>query len=280
MKVAVLGCGPAGLMAAHAASRLDADVAVFSKKRKSRLFGAQYLHKPIPDVTNREDFVTVEYMLRGDVEDYRRKVYGRMWDGTVSPEDYADDHMAWDIRSTYDLLWDAYGQFVNDGDVDAAVVAGLINDSEFDLVVNTIPLPALCHQGHIFRGTEIVAAGDAPELGIDVGTIYHCPPNTVQCNGEDHPSWYRISRIFDHTTVEWPAGTKPPIGSSQTVTKPTSHNCDCWKRYPKFMSVGRYGSWTKGVLSHSAYDQVMERMENVEATQEATYNNPDVPTLF
>lgn len=280
MRVVVLGCGPAGLMAAHAAMQGGAEVAIVSKARKSRLFGAQYLHKPIPDVTDREDHITVEYLLHGSIEDYRRKVYGKMWDGTVSPEDYGENHHAWDIRETYDRLWEMYHESITDAEVDAASVRLLLNDRDSDLVINTVPLPAICHQGHVFRGTPIVAAGDAPELGIDVGTIYHSPPNTVQCNGEESPSWYRLSRIFDHTTVEWPQFTKPPIGTAQEITKPIGHNCDCWLNDRKFMPVGRYGSWTKGVLSHSAYDKVMDRIENGETAQAARYNDPAVPTLF
>jgi hypothetical protein len=264
-------------MAAHAVIQSGEMPRIFSKKRPSRLFGAQYLHKPIPDVTDRDDHVTVEYMLRGTAEDYRRRVYGKMWDGTVSPEDYADDHEAWDIRETYKRLFEMYQHYIVDVEVDANGLRHLIADRDNALIVNTIPLPSLCYKGHIFRGTPINAAGDAPDLGIDVGSIYHCPPNTVICNGDEAPSWYRISRIFDHTTVEWPSSIKPVIGSFAEVVKPTEHNCDCW---PELMNVGRYGSWTKGVLSHTAYDRVMERIADGEAAQAARYHNPDVPTLF
>lgn len=277
MRVAVLGCGPAGLMAAHAVAQLEHDVMVFSRKRKSPLFGAQYLHAPIPGITDRDDRITVEYMLRGSVEDYRRKVYGRMWDGTVSPEDLSDDHAAWDIRSTYDRLWELYSEAIIDVDIDPAGVKFLQDQHKPDLVINTIPLAQLCHEGHTFRAQQVTAAGDAPDIGIDVGAIYRCPPNTVICNGEESPSWYRISRIFGHTTVEWPMGINVPIPTASEVQKPTSHNCDCW---PNILKVGRYGSWTKGVLSHSAYTTTQRRLLDGEAAQAAAYNDPNVPTLF
>jgi hypothetical protein len=228
-------------------------------------------------VTDRDKHVTVEYMLRGTPEDYRRRVYGQMWDGTVSPEDLADDHQAWDIRETYDRLWEMYGGYVQDVEVESAGIRGLLNSRDVDLIINTIPLPSLCYKGHIFRGTKIIAAGDAPDMGIDVGSIYRCPPDTVICNGNPEPSWYRISNIFGHTTVEWPQSIKPPIGSAAEVIKPTEHNCDCW---PDLLNVGRYGSWTKGVLSHTAYDTVMRRIADGEAATAARYNNPNVPTLF
>lgn len=277
MKVAILGCGPAGLMAAHAVDESGNTPIIYSRKQKSPLYGAQYLHKPIPGITPRDEHVTIDYMMRGDVNAYRRKVYGQMWDGTVSPEDLEEQHEAWDIRATYDLLWDAYRDEIEDVDIDPAGVHFISSRSDIGLTINTIPLSAICHQGHTFRATEVIAAGDAPDLGINVGSIYHCPPDTVICNGEESPSWYRISRIFDHTTVEWPQFIKPPIPTASKVLKPLGHNCDCW---PNLACVGRYGAWEKGVLSHTAYEQTIERMRNVETAQESAYNNPGMPTLF
>lgn len=253
-KVAILGCGPAGLMAAHAVRNAGHQLVVMSRKRKSPLYGAQYLHEPIPGVTEPDNHIDVEYVLRGDVDMYRRKVYGPQWDGTVSPEDYIGNHRAWDIRETYDRLWAMYEPHIMDLDIDPAGVGMMINSERFDLIINTIPKQAICHQGHQFRAIEVVAAGDAPDLGIRVGALYYCPRDTVQCNGEDAPSWYRMSNIFGHTTVEWPQGIEPPLPTASKVLKPTSNNCDCWD--DKVLGVGRYGSWQKGVLSHEAYMDV------------------------
>lgn len=277
MRVAILGCGPAGLMAAHAAVRMNAEVKVFSRKRKSQLFGAQYLHQPIPGVTDRDNNRVIEYRLRGSHDDYRRKVYGPTWDGTVSPEDLEEMHMAWDIRGTYNALWNLYNGLIENVDVDPAGVRFIKNGlAQTDLLVNTIPLASLCHMGHDFKFTQVVAAGDAPELGINIGRMFQCPPNTVICNGEDSPSWYRISNIFGRTTVEWPQEIRPPVLSASPVIKPTSHNCDCW---PDMLCVGRYGSWSKGVLSHTAYNKTIERIRNASA-QATPYDDPSMPTLF
>lgn len=262
-------------MAAKAVKDTGNQPLIFSRKRKSHLFGAQYLHRPIPGVTNRDDHVTVEYMLRGSVDEYRRKVYGKLWDGTVSPEDLSDDHEAWDIRETYDRLWAMFENDIVDLFVDAVGVKTCLSQS--DLVINTMPLNELCTKGHQFRYQEVMAAGDAPQLGINVGSIYRCPPDTVICNGEESPSWYRISNIFGHTTVEWPQGIKPPLPSSSQVSKPTDNNCDCW---PTVLKVGRYGSWTKGVLSHTAYFKTLERIGNGPSAKEAKDSDSEMPTLF
>ena len=258
MKVAVLGCGPAGLMAAHGARNAGAHVAIYSERRKSPLYGAQYLHAPIPGVTEREDRVTVDYLMRGAPEEYRSKVYGAMWDGTVSPEDLSERHEAWDIRNTYDRLWKMYHEYVMDVRLDAAGLDMLHRNEEVDLIINTVPLNVLCRSTHSFESTQVWAAGDAPDLGVYVGDMYHCPPDTVICNGNESPAWYRMSRIFDHTTIEWPLHANPPVQTAAKVTKPTRHNCDCW---PAMLKVGRYGSWEKGVLSHTAYNKAFAAVE-------------------
>lgn len=273
MKVVVLGSGPAGLMAAQAvsdahSSAFEGNLAmrILSRKQMSSLYGAQYLHQPIPGVTP-DSPTHVSYTLEGGVEAYRRKVYGQMWDGTVSPEDLAQDHEAWDIRETYKELVTRWWWLVEDMVIDP-VRLHTIMSMDFDLVVNTIPLDALCYRGHTFGWTEIIAAGDAPELGIKVP--YACEENSVVCNGLQSVSWYRKSRVFGHTTVEWPGTlTTVPVATAARVRKPTYHACDCWDG--KMFSVGRYGSWKKGVLSHSAYYDTYRKVSTMlEGKDEAT----------
>lgn len=261
MKVAVLGCGPAGLMAAHgvvmASEGADFDLGIFSHKRKSDLFGAQYLHEPIPGVTE-GDPVVIDYRVSGSAYEYKRKVYGDRWDGRVSPEDFTEAHRAWDIRGTYDNLWATYEDAIMDTDVNPTWMHSEFLGVDWDIIINTIPMESLCYQGHSFGFTEVWAAGDAPRLGVHVNRMFQCPPNTVQCNGNDNPSWYRISNIFDHTTVEWPAALgMVPVPTAARVRKPTSTDCDCW---PTIVRAGRYGSWTKGVLSHEAYNTGYDTM--------------------
>lgn len=261
MRVAILGAGPAGLMAAHGVMTADSSafIAIFSKKQKSALHGAQYLHQPIPGMTPVESHL-IDYQLRGgDADDYRRKVYGKMWEGSVSPEDLAEPHLGWDIRATYDRLWDTYASDICDTLIDPIALARIV-DGGWDLVVNTIPRDMICSRGHTFAATEVIAAGDAPSLGIDIGKMFRCPDNTVICNAAENPSWYRMSRIYGHTTVEWPMmRAKIPVSSASIVRKPTFHACDCW---PTVTHVGRYGSWAKGVLSHEAYFKVHDLIKN------------------
>jgi hypothetical protein len=260
-------------MAAHGiASHPDITyLEVLSLGAKSELHGAQYLHQQIPGV--RADSHTVKYELRGDIEGYRDKVYGRMWVGSVSPEDLVGEHDAWDIRETYDYLWFTYSTLLRPLDINPRVVQQIIN-SKPDLIINSIPRSVLCvNPTHSFGETSIVAAGDAPLMGIRVP--FTCPNFKVICNGDDNPSWYRLSRVFDHTTVEWPASVgRVPVSSASTVRKPTSTDCDCW---PEIKHVGRYGKWEKGVLSHTAYEDARNYVEekvNGSSGQDAIANLP------
>lgn len=257
MKAVVLGCGPAGLFAAHALNLAGWDVIIWSKKRRSEMYGAQYLHQPIPHLVQTEG--KVRYVLQGGgTLDYRRKVYGdrgEALDLTVSPEtiDPTVDHPAWDIRVAYYDAWGLYQNRIVHREMITGMHLGLIMRTEKpDLIVNSIPRYFLCGQPfHKFEYQSVWAVGDAPERGIFVSgpTI---PDGYVLCQADPEVAWYRISNIFGYRTIEW---AKPPKDSSinaARVKKPIQTNCDCNKDLP-LIHVGRYGAWTKGVLSHSAF---------------------------
>jgi hypothetical protein len=233
-------------MAANAAVKAGAEVAILSKPRKSRMNGAQYLHEPpigMPNVTS--SMFSVDYETWGTPESYRFKVYGRQWDGTVSPEDLAQSHFAWDIRAAYDWLWDMYGGVVTDWEATPATLKWAIEKNKPDLVVSTVPAPLLCAEGHQFSSAKI--------WSTDVCWLPADRDNVVVCNGESSPSWYRGSRIQGWENTEWPSNVKPPVTPLWEVVKPLKTNCDC---FPDVIRGGRYGNWTKGVLSHEVQNTV------------------------
>jgi hypothetical protein len=257
MKVAIFGSGPSGLLAAHAAHAIgyEADeIEIFSEGRKSMLYGCQYLHQPIPDLSDPDDFVDVDYQLVGTPAAYWLKVYGDQKIGTVSAEELGSHHKAWDIREAYDLLWDFWSERIQPVVLSPMQVADLEFShfiDTFDLVINTVPRNIWCTKTHDFKVTEIWAMGDAPYLGIRTPFRVH-NDNSVICNGLHDVGWYRMSRVFDHNTIEWPSRRKPPVSGVVKVTKPTSTNCDCWEG--RVAHFGRYGEWKKGVLAHQVYD--------------------------
>ena len=250
-------------MAAHAFAIDEHDVLIFSKKRKSEMYGAQYLHAPIPGMTPGASF-KVNYRLDGTWQDYRAKVYGSDSRVQVSPQALEGTHDAWDIRGTYNELWKTYGEYVQDYDLNPLSFQGLLRDLEPDHVVCTVPRPLLCgDESHTFAAQKVWAIGDAPERGI------FCPvnveKNTVVCNGEGVPAWYRAANIDGYRTAEWPYDHKPPINNVSEIDKPLWHNCTC---HPDVQFLGRFGAWNKGVLSHEAFweSQSTSRLIGVQGT--------------
>lgn len=258
-KVLVLGCGPAGLLAAHAASEVfRLDVRIISTKRKSQLFGCQYLHSEIPGLFGlvKQD---VTYRVRGESEDYGRKVYGnRTLPVPLSPQLFAGVRPAWDIRAAYDQLWERYEYLVDDYELSPTDINPMMDHYGADLVVSTIPLPAICQRGdeHAFDYVKCWAMGDAPELGQTVPIPTE--PFTVVCDGTLDVSWYRTANVFGYSTVEWPGERrKPPIEGVVPFLKPLTSTCDC---LPDVLRAGRMGQWQKGILSHHVYAAVTERI--------------------
>jgi len=265
---AVLGCGPAGLFATHALVENGWNVNVYSKKRKSEMFGAQYLHAPIPGLTG-EAFEWVDYQLTGTIEDYREKVYG-VNPIQTSVETLEKRHKAWDIRAAYNVAWERYAGLISEQNVTPSFLNVVdwraITDMEplsldtrnLDLIVNSIPLQSLCYQpdSHQFFSASVWAIGDAPERGSYAP--FRPSPFTVMCDGTDDHGWYRASNVFGYATVEWPAKRKPPLPGVAEVVKPLYTDCNCYRSKRmgyQFKPVGRYGQWAKGVLSHHAYAQ-------------------------
>lgn len=264
MNVLVLGCGPSGLVAAHAAQQAGCNVGIYSRKQKSRILGAQFLHQDIPGTNSPQPhFVQWIHHPAGDgqyrPEDYLRKVYGPMWDGTVSEEMYNAGQQAWDLREVYESLWWRYHNLITDWSYtragELAELMAVAKERGPHLVINTLPRKALCQHPdeHAFLSTKIWAMGDDPYNGRS------CPINlpdfTIEYNGNTFPSWYRASRIFGYTTMEWPGHMpKPPVAGVVAVTKPVATTCTCW---PQVAHVGRYGQWRKGVLLHHVYSDTL-----------------------
>lgn len=251
-KVAIFGCGPAGLIATHAARMLKYEVDIFSLNQPSELHGCQYLHEPIPGISV-QDATIVGYNRIGTPEQYRLKVYGMGWKGAVSASSLDVEHPAWNIREAYDALWYYYSQYI----VDTLIGIEWLDAfpySDYEYVFSSVPAPTMCKDSrHKFDSMNVHAFGETPRRKIERDD-FAIGNNQVLCNGMWLPSWYRISKVFGYGTIEWPEYEVPDPGSS-LVKKPLSTDCTC---YPDIIRVGRYGRWEKGILTHHAMDQVQE----------------------
>jgi hypothetical protein len=112
---------------------------------------------------------------------------------------------------------------------------------------------------HIFQAEKVwVTEYYRGDPGVD---------NVVICSGDPEDPWYRTSKIHGWTNTEYPADRKPPFSSDKVheVVKPIKTNCDC---LPEVRRVGRYGTWTKGVLSHTAFYSTAETLSEGLALKE------------
>lgn len=252
MKIAILGCGPAGMFAAHAAASefgicSKEDLVIYSKPRKSFMRGAQYLHRAIPGLSGNS--FEVEYKLEGTVDGYRTKVYGDTSDVLVSPETLVGTAPAWDIREAYDRAWELYqGHIlqVNLLDQGQTFYNNLVDN--FDMVISTVPADVICQNDEHKFWSERVWVTDF----IKTEGKFESRDNLVICSGDPEDWWYRQSRIHGWENTEFPAKNKPnaPEGHLWYVEKPIRTDCNC---HPEIHREGRYGRWQKGVLSHEAF---------------------------
>jgi hypothetical protein len=252
--VAILGCGPSGLLAAHACWLNDIPFVIFSRKRKSNLGGAQFSHIPIPGLYEEEDASKLTYHVEGDAETYQRKVYGSSDIPFVSFDNVVEGQVvqAWPLRDSYETLWDRFEDSIVDLDI-SPVRARSFGDP-FDLTFSSLHLKTIClgRMGsginHWFRDQPVRIANEAINPNI--------PDNSIWYDGTKDHSWYRQSRIFGVGSTEWGGSSPlPPVEDVRTVVKPIDTNCDC---HPNLIRIGRFGAWKKGLLTSHAYGTVVD----------------------
>jgi hypothetical protein len=252
----VLGCGPSGLLAAHAASLQGADVQIFSDKTPSIISGAQYLHEHIPGLSGKPDG-HIMFTKIGSPEGYASKVYGSR-DADTSWRTFGEavSRPAWSMRKAYHLLWQMYERAIRNYHVQDAWDLMELEHIEADLRITTLPQSHLCSDNeHMFESVPTYIVTKAlPGISI--------PPNTVIYNGHNLMPWSRASNLFGHTSMEFPIRPTSTEANESLLMglKPTMHNCDC---NPQWKRVGRFGQWKRGVLVHHAFKEVTSALQQV-----------------
>jgi hypothetical protein len=254
MKVSILGCGPAGLLAAYACEQYGHQVEIFSKKVKSTIPGAVFLHEALPDITALNSEGVVNFVKRGNKQGYAHKVYGNpyaecSWD--LFPE---GERPAWSMFKLYNALWRIYEDRIIDVEITSVSMSYF---AKAELAISTIPATNICHnKDHIFTMQAIHV--------ID-RTIEPLPPNTIIYNGDINYSWYRSSNIFGHEATESVSPFSEDVilqldANTKMGYKPIMTDCTC---FPQVVRVGRFGRWQKGILVHHAYKQTIKVLEAV-----------------
>lgn len=249
--VAILGCGPAGLLAAQAAVHMDWNPVIVSRKEKSVIHGAQFLHEPITNVTFKDPDGHVNIKKIGSRDQYATKVYGNV-DAPVSWDQYEEGiNPVWSMEQAYDVMWDRFGSTVVDREITRSLVEQYL--TMYDAVVSSIPLPALLSEG-VFEWQDVWITDTVPR---------DMPPSSehrnwfIEWDGNPEHEWYRKSYLFGNLSYEF--GYKPSGFSTVQIRKPL-WNANTNNSLPKMIRVGRYGEFLKGVLIHDAYHKTIEEL--------------------
>lgn len=249
MKVAILGAGPAGMLAAQAVHSAGHTPIIVSKKVVSRIGGAQFLHLPIQDATKSSESFPIQFILDGTGAEYTSRIYGDHPVPVLSSwHNYANGHIryGYPLKATYERLFEKFESCIEDMTIDEVALKEI--NSSHDWVVSTIPrwiLDGKAGPGepdYPFREVWIKSPF-APAEGLADNTIYY--------NGQpgDDPM-YRMSKIQGITSGEFV--THQP--GSVRIIKPIRY---CGEDlHPDITKVGRYGAWSKMQLAHQAYTNV------------------------
>ena len=240
MRVAVIGCGPAGLAAVHAAAGLGCQVQVFAPKKQTPQRGPIMLHRPIPGInTEQPDGYIRQIVIGGSILDYRLKLYGDV-NIAINGDILEPGFHTWRVQTAYDKLWHKYENLIQGWEITPEELDDIA--ASYDLTVSTAPAPALCRNPgwHEFKSFDVA---------ITMSASYpDQPPNTVVYNSYRDILWVRSSRIFDADVTEWRKEDAPE--DALTIHKPMSTDCNC---HPGVLRTGRMGKWHNETWSDHAY---------------------------
>lgn len=251
MYIAVLGAGPSGLVAAHAAASLGHDVCLYDAEPREpdgQTAGVFYLHQScdldVPSSVVRTSAV-------GTRDGYRDKVYGPSYDGHVSYPAYETESVVWDGMAALAHLWSRFQDRIIpayvEGFDDVQTVAGM-----YDRTICTIP--AMILAPHLTWESQQVTVATRSRIAPPVA-------GCVIYEGHADVPWYRYSDIFGRETYEYVPNAAVDVSDDygwtirnveKVVTAPRANFPDL----DNVMFAGRYGAWNKRCLTHDVYRDV------------------------
>jgi len=262
-KVAILGAGPSGLLAAYAVERSGHEPVIISNGHGATVDRSMFLMDKIPGLNSHNEDFALEVEVRGTAEGYARRVY-RDPTAPVSLDTFAaGSYIVWGLQETYAKLWNMYGSSAERRSVTPYDIAELL--SNYELVISTLYSPELCIDAdHKFDKVDtFIAQQVVTEEPDRISTMIY--------NGSDEWqegvaqtaiwNWYRYSAIRGVETWEY---THLIPGQMSIGKKPISNTCDCWQRAPSSFDrpqqlhrVGRFAKWERGVMNHHAFQDTV-----------------------
>lgn len=255
LKVIVIGCGPAGLAAAHAATGQGAVVEVIAPKKMTPQRGPLLIQRPIPGINNdHPDGMIYQRVIGGSILDYRYKLYGDINIG-INGDILQPHYAAWRHGTTYARLWELYSGLIVDRTVGIGEMQSI--HQRADLVVSTANARDLCFQEdeHTFTSARVALT--------PMHRMPEQPDNTIVFNAGTQYQWVRSSRIFGNEVTEWIPDQAP--ARARLIEKPISTDCDC---YPHILRTGRFGAWKNETWVDTAYFDTYATLESIKRAKE------------
>jgi alanine dehydrogenase/PNT-like protein len=254
VRVIVIGAGPAGLAAAHAATGLGASVRIIAPRVKTPQHGPLLIQRPIPGINvDHPDGTIHQLVIGGSILDYRYKLYGDINIG-INGDILQPAYHAWRHQETYDALWLMYSGRIVDRKVNPQELALLHVDA--DLVVSTANASLLCTHDHSFLSARVAISPKAE--------FPRQPYNTIIFNADPDVPWVRSSNIFGNTVTEWGMEADLP-SDARIIEKPISTDCVC---YPHVLRTGRFGAWKNETWIDTAYWDTYTALESMTRARE------------
>lgn len=245
MKAVIIGCGPAGLAAAHAAHGLGCDIEIIAPKQKTPQKGPIFLNTPIPGIsTDHPQGFIKQLVIGGSIVDYGIKLYGDVNIGITRDGQLREGIHTWDIREAYAKMWAMYHPFIVSYMVRPDEIRSLCDS--VDLVISTAPANSLCIKNHEFVSQAVAMAPRAAYDGQ--------PDNTVIFNAYPDIPWVRSARMFGkYESTEYMLSNLPAGEEYRIIRKPIRTDCDC---HPRLFRTGRFGKWDNMAWIDTAYYDV------------------------
>ncbi len=260
MRIAILGAGPSGMMAAHTVAQERHHITIYDRdpnqtRKRSGLF---YLNTDCNLALERievpQRVLGVTGLKPEEAEElYAQKVYGDTVSQSVSiPHPRQREKIVFNGTQAINRLWDLYKDFIEVKQITGFEhVRQLVDDGLFDAVICTIPAPQMFPALNFPSQTLWAMKGLAP-VGESF-IFYSIVPQH---------KWYRCSALFGNFMMEYGAGQFPSIDISedaeprqlfqiQKVLQGDSVPVDAFPQ--EILLTGRYGEWDPNCLVEDVY---------------------------
>lgn len=251
MRIAVLGAGMSGLVAAKALLDMNYDFNIFDKceSNVSQQVGLHYLHNDLG--LELEPHKLQNLIVRdskqadSDARTYSRKIWGNDSVLDNSLRDLLAYTTVYDFREAFELLNIVFKPSVIKLDISPGHIAVL--KTKYDLIISTIPLPIL-YPYVLCESETMWAINNMPDIKIDDFTVIY--------NLKSNDSWYRTSMVFGQPFTEY----IKQVPGAFPIKKIKTANVNIYQTMfsDHVLLVGRFGCWDRHKLVHHIYNDVKE----------------------